>query len=234
MKTVRIVAWILPLAVITLGCERTRTGSDRVTSPAPAAPASPVIEARWVWDKGLNDAIQRAATSPLVQRVVEESPFPGARPVWSMAVRAEGRTTGGRKAGVTILPYSVNGDPTHAFFVSLYEHEGEEIAEPAELIVGRAPTHAETGFTPIRSGDGVLYVKTGAPYAAGAAGMIRLSPERRNWAKFFQCWAERAPQYCSSFASIADEIAPHVPHAMAIGCGVGVAIAGLECLFGSR
>jgi hypothetical protein len=233
MKTVRFVAWVLPLAVIALGCERSQ-GPDRVVDPAPEASAPEVLEARWVWEKGLNDALQSAAVSPLVQRAVMESPHPGAKPVWSMAVRAEGQVTGGKKVGVTILPYSVGSDPTHALFVSLYEHDGQQIAEPAELIAGRKPTDAETGFEPIWQGDRYVYVKTGAPYAIGAAGPYRLSPERRNWAKFFQCFAQRAPQYCASGASMAREMAPNYPHAAAVGCGVGVAYAGVECFFGAR
>lgn len=232
MRNVRFIAWILPLAVVALGCER-QQAADRITTPTPAAPAPQVLEAHWLWDKELNDALQNAASSPLVARVVAESPFPGAKPVWSKAVRAEGRLTGDKKAGFTILPYSVNNDPTHAFFVSLYEHDGEQIAEPAELILGRRPTTTETGFQPIQLGDKTAYVKTGVPYVIGAAGIQQLSPARRNWAKFFQCFAERAPQRCASFGAIAMEIAPGYPHAAAIGCGVGVAVAGLECLFGT-
>ena len=231
MKTVRFAAFVLPLAMLVMGCERHQGSS--VTDPAPARSAPEVIEARWVWDKGLNDALQSAAVSPLVQKAIAESPFPGATPAWSKAVRAEGRVAGGRKVGVTILPYAVENDPTHAFFVSLNERDGEQIAEPAELIVGRRPTSAETGFEPVWQGNRYVYVKTGNPYAVGPSGAYRLSPERVKWAKFFQCFAQRAPQYCGSGAAIGTEIAPTYPYAAAIGCGVGVAIAGLECLFGS-
>lgn len=234
MKTVRFVAWILPLTVVALGCERQQPGPDRVVDPVPSVSAPEVLEGHWVWDKSLDDALQSAASSPLVRQVVAASPVPGAKPVWSKAVRAEGRVTGDREVGFTILPYSVNDDPTHAFFVSLYEHEGMEIAEPSELIVGRKPTSAETGFGPVSQGSETFYVKTGVPYAIGASGVYQLSPQRRNWTKFFTCFAERAPQYCASFGSVGRETAPNYPYSFAIGCGVGVAVAGLECLFGSR
>ena len=234
MKTVRFVAWILPLAVVVLGCERQQTVPDRIVDPAPSASASEVLEGHWVWDKSLNDALRSAAVSPLVQQVVATSPFPGAKPVWSKAVRAEGRVSGDRTVGFTILPYSVSDDPTHAFFISLYEHEGVEIAEPSELIAGRKPTSAETGFEPVWQGNETIYVKTGVPHAIGASGPYQLSPHRRNWSKFFTCFAERAPQYCSSFGAVGRDMAPSYPYSFAIGCGVGVAVAGLECLFGSR
>ena len=234
MKVVRVIAWVLPLAVIALGCEREPSGSGRIADPVPSVEAPELLDARWIWDKGLQDALLGAAASPLVQKAVSESPHPGAKPVWSLAVRAEGRVSDGKTVGVTILPYSVGSDPTHALFVSLYEHEGVEVAEPAELILGRRPTESETGFVPIWQGDRYAYVKTGTPYAIGASGPYRLSAERRNWAKFFQCFTERAPQYCGSGASIANEIAPNFPRAAAIGCGVGVALAGVECFFTAR
>lgn len=232
MKTVRFVAFVLPLALFALGCER-HQGSTRVTDPAPSVAAPRVLEAHWVWDKGLTDALQSAAVSPLVRRAIAESPYPGAKPVWDKAVRAEGRVTGDLEVGVTILPYSVENDPTHAFFVSLYERDGEQVAEPAELIVGRRPTVAETGFEPVWQGDRYAYVKTGAPYVVTSSGTIRLSPERRNWQKFFKCFAEKGPEYCATGAALGQQIAPAYAYSGAIGCGVGVGLAALECLFGS-
>lgn len=232
MYTVRIAAWILPLAVLALGCERQQTGSDRVTGPA--SPSVHVTGARWVWDKDLDLAVRAAAASPLVQRTLAESPHTGAPPLWSKAVRAEGRVSDGSDVTVTILPFAVGDDPTRAMFLSVIERNGEEWVEPSELIVGRKPGAGETGFEAIPQGDEVVWVKTGAAYVSGASGPYRMSGERIRWAKFFHCFMERAPGYCATGAEIGGVLAPQVPAARAIGCGAGLAVAAGECALTSR
>ena len=233
MKTVRFVAWILPLAIVVLGCERRQAGSDRVTSPI-TTPAVHVTGARWVWDKDLDLAVRAAATSPLVQRTLAESPHPGASPLWSKAVRAEGRVSDGSDLSVTILPFAVGDDPTHAMFLSVIERNGEKRVEPSELIVGRRPGPGETGFEPMPQGDETIWVKTGDAYVTGEAGPYRLSGERIKWGKFFQCFMQRAPGYCATGAELGGQLAPQYPQSRAIGCGLGLAVAAGECALTSR
>jgi hypothetical protein len=98
-----------------------------------------------------------------------------------------------------------------------------------ELIVGRAPTSLETGFVPIDLGGKVAWVKGVSAYAAGAGGKASLSPVKRKWAKFIECVLETALGGCAAGSSFADEIAPGVPRARAIGCGIGAAVAVLGC-----
>ena len=233
MKTVRFAVWIVPLAVIASGCER-QQGPDRIADPTPAVATPEVVEARWVWDKDLDTAVRNAAVSPLVNRTLAESPHPAAAPIWSRAVRAEGHVRGGSKVSVTILPFSVRDDPTHALFLSVIQQDGQERVEASELIVGRRPTADETGFEAIPQENEVVYVKNGSGYVTAASGPSGMSPVRIRWARFFQCFMDRAPGYCATGAEIGGIIAPSVPQARAVGCGAGLAVAAGECALTSR
>jgi hypothetical protein len=106
--------------------------------------------------------------------------------------------------------------------------------ETSELIVGRKPAADETGFEAIPQGEEVAWVKTAGAFALGPSGPYRLSGERILWAKFFQCFMQRAPGYCSAGAEIGGMLAPTVPQARAVGCGVGLAVAAGECALTSR
>jgi hypothetical protein len=225
MKHVRRIAIVLPLVVLALGCERK---GGRVAGPEP--PRSPeVTEARWVWGDELGTAIQMAVASPLVSRAIEEAPNPRVTARWDLAVRSVSTMSDGSRVIVTMLPYIVDQDPTHALFISYLEAGGRQLAEPSELILGREPTVLETGFRPVSIGDRIGWLKTGFQYKATASGIIRLSPEKRDWVKFADCFFDRAPQYCSAGAQIASAVAPAAPYASAVGCGVGVAAAAGAC-----
>jgi hypothetical protein len=233
MNAIRIAAWVVPLALIALGCER-QQGPDRIADPTPAVSTPSVSEARWVWDKDLDLAVRSAAVSPLVRRTLAESPHPAASPLWRHAVRAEGVVSDGSKVSVTILPYAPTDDPTHALFLSVIHQNGQERVESSELIVGRRPKADETGFEAITQGSEVLWVKNGSGYVVGSAGMSPTSPERVRWARFFSCFMDRAPGYCATGAEIGGIVAPGVPQARAVGCGAGLAVAAGECALTSR
>ncbi len=229
MKLVRCFA-IIPLLVLAVtGCERSR--STRVVDPPPEQQPA-VVEAHWVTEKeGLASAVRLAAASPLVRRAFITSPHPRLTPMHRVAVRAVATLDDGSGVGVTILPYMVDEDSTHAAFISLIDSKGTQVAEFAELIFGREPTSLETGFHSVLIENQIAWVKSGDSFLATVAadGSFLLSPERRNWVKFAQCFFERAPAACSAGADIAGTVAPNVPYARAVGCAAGTAIAAGAC-----
>jgi hypothetical protein len=230
MKLVRCFAIIPLLALAVTGCERSR--STRVVDPPPD-PEPAVVEAHWVTEKeGLASAVRLAAASPLVRRAFITSPHPRLTAMHRYAIRAVATMEDGAGVGVTILPYMVDEDSTHAALISLIDGKGVQVAEFAELIFGREPTSLEMGFISVRIEDQIAWVKSGHSFLAtadGADGVVQLSPERRNWVKFAQCFFERAPGACSAGADIAGTIAPNVPYARAVGCAAGTAIAAGAC-----
>ena len=180
------------------------------------------------------DALERevrsAAASPLVQHALVSSDHPRLTPVHHLAVRAVGRLADGSPVGVTILPYVVDGDVTHATFISLIDGGAAKVADVGELIVGREPTPLETGFLPVNLGSRIGWVKGVSAYRAAPGGEAsRLSPAKWKWAKFVQCFFEEAPGACAAGKSIGETVAPGVPRAGAIGCGIGVAGAAVGC-----
>jgi hypothetical protein len=227
MKFVRCFAIVLPIVLAAAGCERRE--STRIVDPPPE-PRPEVVEAHWVTDKdALDGAVRDAAASPLVQLAVRSSTHPRLTPLHHLAVRAVGRLNSGMRVGVTILPYMVDNDSTHATFVSLIEGDGARIADVGELIVGRAPTSLETDFRPVDLGGKIGWMKGVSAYAGSGDGKLQRSPEKRRWAKFIECVLEGAFAACSAGADLADDIAPGVPRARAIGCGIGVAGLVLGC-----
>jgi len=231
MKVLRCIAIVLLLVMAAAGCGRKE--STRVVAPQPPSQEIQVVEAHWVFERdALASAIELAASSPLVRRAVVETPSPRLTPVYGYAVRAEGTVSGGVQVGATILPYIVDGDSTHAVFISLLERDGKQQAEASELILGREPTSLETGFTPLRIGDRIGWVKGGNSYVAGADGP-RLSPQKFKWMKFATCLMGAAGQACSTGADIGRTVAPGVPYAAAVGCAVGVALVAAGCAAGS-
>ena len=225
MSHIRWIASILLLAALAVGCERKE---GRVTAPAP--PEKPeTVEAHWVWDQELEAAVQGAAASPLVQRAIAEVPNPRLTPRWDLAVRAIGTMSDGSHVGVTILPYVVDQDLTHALFISYLEGDGRRLAEPSELILGREPTSLETGFQAIRIGDRVGWIKGGQVYKWGAASGIQPVVEKPKWTNFVDCLMQGAEQGCATGAAIAQSVAPGVPRASAIGCAAGVAVVAVGC-----
>ncbi len=227
MKLIRCTAVVLPLFFVLWGCERRE--SAPISAPQPAQRPE-ILEARWVMEKGALDAeVRAAAASPLVQRALNDSRNPRLTPYYSLAVKAIGSVSDGSKVGATILPHIVDGDQTHAAFVSLLNRDGYQVADYAELILGRDPTSLELGFEPIQLGDRIAWIKGGPSYFVGADGLPSRSPEKRKWTKFIECVLEEAPIGCAVGASLADEIAPGVPRARAIGCGIGAAAATVGC-----
>ena len=228
MKVLRCIAVVLPLVMVAAGCGRRE--SSRVVAPPPASQEPQIVEAHWVFERdALDGAVQLAAASPLIRRAIAGVPHPRLTPVYGYAVRAEGKTSGGSQIGATILPYIVDGDSTHAVFISLLERDGKQQAEAGELILGREPTSLETGFVPMRIGDGIGFFKGGNSYVAGADGLPRLSPQRFKWMKFVQCFLGGAGAACSTGADIGRAIAPGVPYSSAIGCGIGVGLLAAGC-----
>ena len=225
MKVVRLVSVALPLALAAAGCEQRQTRVADVEAPRPVE----IVEPHWVTGPALDVAVQEAAAQPLVERVIAENIDPRLTPMWHLAVKAEGRLLDGRAVGVTILPYLVDGDSTHARFVSYIDDGMGPYAEPSDLILGRAPTFLETGFVPVDLGGRTGYVKSGATYKLASGGVILRATEKTKWAKFAECFFNTAPTYCSAGSTLAQEVAPGVPRAAAVGCGIGIAAAALSC-----
>jgi len=113
MNVVRLVSLALPLALAATGCEQKSAHVADVAAPR----APEVIEAHWVTGPDLDRAVQEAAAMPLVKRAIAENVDPRLTPMWNRAVKSEGRLLDGRKVSVTILPYMVDQDPTHARFI---------------------------------------------------------------------------------------------------------------------
>src|SRR5262249_53258948 len=151
---------VVPLALAASGCEQKSAHVADVAAPRPPE----VLEAHWVSGPELDRDVQDAATMPLVRRAIAENVDPRLTPMWDRAVRAEGRLLDGRKVAVTILPYMVDQDPTHARFISYIDDGMTPYAEPSDLIKGREPTSLETGYAAVDLGGAIGYVKVGAHY----------------------------------------------------------------------
>ncbi len=232
MKVLRCIAIVLPIVMAAAGCGRKE--STRVVAPLPSSQEPQIIEAHWVMERdALEGAIQLAASSPLVRRAVVGAGSVRLTPVFRYAVRAEGTEKGGARIGATILPYILDGDSTHAVFISLLERDGKQVVEAQELILGREPTALETEFSPLRIGDRIGWVKNGSSYSLGVDGLPQLAPEKFNWVKFITCFLGGAEDACNTGASIGQTFAPGYPQAAAIGCGVGVALLAVACAAGA-
>ena len=230
MNVVRLVSLALPLALAASGCEQKSAKVADIAAPR----APEVIEAHWVTGPDLDRAVQEAAAMPLVRRAIAENVDPRLTPMWNRAVRSEGKLLDGRRVSVTILPYMVDQDPTHARFISYIEDGMAPYAEPSDLIKGREPTSLETDYFPVDLGGVIGYVKVGAHYKLAASGAILRGDARINWTKFIKCFMDTAPGFCATGGAIADEIAPTVPWGRAAGCGGGLALAALSCAIQSN
>jgi hypothetical protein len=232
MKVLRCIAIVLPIVMVAAGCGRKE--STRVVAPPPSGQDPQIVEARWVMERdALTGAIQLAASSPLVRRAIVGAGNVRLTPVFRYAVRAEGIEKGGARIGATVLPYVLDGDSTHAVFISLLERDGKQLAQASEVILGREPTALEAGFVPVRLGDRIGWVKDGSSYAFGADGVAQLSPEKFNWVKFVTCFMGGAADACSNGSSVGQGLAPGYPYAAQIGCGVGVALLAVACAAGA-
>src|SRR4030095_10146914 len=98
MKVVRLVSFVLPLAIAVSGCEHKSARVADVEAPRPPE----VLEGHWVTGPQLDRAGTEAAAMPLVKRAIAENVDPRLTPMWDRAVRAEGRLLDGRKVAVTI------------------------------------------------------------------------------------------------------------------------------------
>jgi hypothetical protein len=228
MKSIRLVAIVLPLALLGFGCAREEPG--RIVAPDPPSPPS-VLEGTWERDPtALAGAVRSAQASPLVQAAITDAPFPDLTPMPQVAVRALGRMSDGALTAFTILPYMVGRDSTHALFVTLADYGDRRLVDVGELILGRAPTTLEIGFEQILVLGRVGWYRGGPTY--GADGMKR-APERFRSEKFSKCLFENADKGCQAGSAVAQAIAPSAPAAVAIGCGVGVAIVAIGCAVGA-
>jgi len=232
MRVVRFIAMVLPIVIAAAGCSK--EDEKRVSAPEPPDAAVPeVLEAQWITDpRALGSAVQAAAGNPLVQRAVVEAPHPRLTPMPEYALRAVGSAADGSRVGVTMLPYMVDQDSTHAVFISLLERDGRQLAEFSELIFGRAPTSLETGFSSIMIGNRVGWFRGGSTYLVGSDGSTKLSSGRFNWEKWTKCFMENAPAGCTAGRDIADDIAPGIPSAGVIGCSAGTVIVAIGCAIG--
>jgi hypothetical protein len=232
----------LLLAVVTGACSRET--EKRITAPVPSEPV--VTGMRWVWEPAsLAAEVRRAGSNPLVQRALAEAGVTGMRARHDLAIRAIGVGPDGAPVGFTLLPYAIPDDPTRAVFISSAEGLSTEAVEIVEMIAGREPRANEIGFEPVLFAGRLVYIHTKDSYVPAPpdppapsdpwypkqpARRGAESPVRRSFTKLFGCLAERMPQGCAAGASIADEIAPGVPKAAAIGCGVGAAIGAGSCV----
>jgi hypothetical protein len=219
-------AAVLPLLLLATSCSREE---KRVVAPEPPLDPPHVATGRWIWEPdGLAGAVREARSNPVVQRALATATVTGLTPRNDLAVRAVGVDSRGLPVGLTILPFSVGHDSSHAAFISVAEGSGRQGAEFAEMIVGREPRPDEVGFTRMTWGDRLVWVRTGDAYEL-APGMAHPAPMKRNWAKLFTCLAERMPIGCAAGADIADDFAPGNPRAAAVGCAIGAAAGGLSC-----
>jgi hypothetical protein len=224
------IAVVLPLVLAAGACSRKEPA--RVVAPEPRVEGSPAIaEAHWVWDKdALAVAVNRAAASPLVQRALSEAPKSALSYLPQYAVHVAGTTTDGSRASATVLPYMDSPDSTRAMFVSVLEQDGVQLAEQAELILGRDPLPIETGFVPTVIGTTPVWVKSGPTYALAAGGFVLGSPGRISKKKFLECFAALGQEFCDRGADLGRAIAPEFPAAAAIGCNIGTATAAITCV----
>ncbi len=220
-------AAVIPLLLVATSCSR----GDEKRVVAPNLPVDPphVVSGRWIWEPAaLAGAVREARANPLVQRALTTSNVAGLRPRSDLAVRAVGEDSRGVAVGLTILPFSVGNDSTHAAFISVAEASGLQAAEFAEMIVGRDPYPSEVGFEATTWGNQIAWIRTGEAYAL-APHIGHLAPARIQWGKLFGCLAERMPAGCSMGAEMGREIAPNFPQAAAIGCAIGAAGGALTC-----
>lgn len=226
--TLGLAAAVLPLLVLTSACSR----ESKRNAVAPMLRDRPsVTGARWVWEpSALASAVRAAGSSPLVQRALSEAPIPAARvhARHDLAIRAIGDATDGGAVGLTILPYEVRDDPTHAAFVSVAEGYGAQVVEFAEMILGRDPMPDEIGFHQVVWNGKVAWIRSSEGFVATSES-ARPSPAKRQWTKLFDCLATRMPTGCAAGAAIANELVPGEPRATAIGCGIGAAAGAASC-----
>jgi hypothetical protein len=224
MKSFRLVAAALPLALLALSCARDE--SHRITAPDVPSRSS-VQEASWVRDPAaLAGAVRAVQASPLVQAAITEVPFPDLTPMPQFAVRAVGRMSDGTLTAFTILPFVVGRDSTHALFVTLADYGGRPLVVGGELILGRAPTSLETGFEQLLVLGRVGWYRSGPTYGPDG---VKRAPERFRPEKFTQCFMQWADKACQAGSAAGQALAPQVPAIAAIGCGLGVAAAAIGC-----
>lgn len=224
------IAAVLPLITLTSACSR--QGERRVVAPERPSDSPVITGARWVWEPtALASAVQTAGRSPLVLSALRQAAVPvgGLRPRFDLAIRAVGDAEG-NPLSLTILPYAVDGDPTHAAFISVAQGFGIEGAELAEMIVGREPRADELGYHTASWLGRVVWIRTADP-VVGVYGLpAGRAPMKRTWTKLFDCFVQRMPVGCAAGAAIAEEIVPGEPRAGAIGCGIGAALGGVACV----
>jgi hypothetical protein len=232
MKTIGIIAAILPLALVVGACAK-RDGANTLAPDPPGARDEIVVrDAAWVTDRdAVHQAAAAAARQPLVQAAIAEYGADRLREMPQHHIRAVGATTTGMPVEFTMLSFMADGDETHGVFITQGSAGGESVTQRAEMIFGRDPRPDEPGFAPYSVQGSLVWIRDdGAVRPGGVSG----APERVDYIKFLSCMISNAPSACDAGATIASTIAPAVPQARAIGCGVGVAVAAIGCLAGSR
>ncbi len=229
MKSIRVLVVLAAAALAAGACSR--EGNRRVAAPEAPRDPSGGIEAHWVEGADLARAVSLASGSPLVARALISVSEPGLRFERAYAIRATGATAGGLRCGVTLLPYAHADDPTIATFIALMDRAGAPAVQAFDLIVGREPTWLEAGFATVDlPGGGRGWIRERDDATGTAAGAGNAAPERLNARRWATCFFGLAPGWCDAGARIAKEVAPMVPWATAVGCGVGVAAAAIACI----
>ncbi|HSQ59453.1 MAG TPA: hypothetical protein VLT84_03320 [Acidobacteriota bacterium] len=232
MKTITIVAAVLPLAIAVAACAKREAANTLAPEPPGARDGLVIGEGAWVTDRdALSAAAASASRRPLVQAAIAEYGADRLREMPEYHVRAVGTTTTGLPVEFTLLSFMADGDETHGVFVTQGTAAGEEVTQRGELIVGRDPRPDEPGYVPLSIQGRLVWIRDeGSVRPGGIAG----APEQLDKIKFLSCLIANAPGACDAGATIAATIAPGYPQARAVGCGVGVAVAALSCLAGSR
>jgi hypothetical protein len=236
MKAAHVVAVISIIGLAAAGCSR--QAEKRVaTATPPEGPqdALRVVEARWAGGAELSRAVWLASNDPLVARTISAVADPRLRLERAYAIRAAGVTASGLRCAVTLLPYGRAEDPTWATFAALMERGAARSVQSFDLIVGREPTVLEPGFSAVELATGRRgWIREHGALAPDGQGGPNPAPERFNLTRWGSCFFALAPGWCDAGSKIAQEAAPGVPWAGAVGCGAGVAAAAVACVAGAN
>ena len=179
----------------------------------------------------MSRAVWLASSHPLVARTISAIADRRLRLEPTYAIRAAGATAGGLRSAVTLLPYGRAEDPTWATFVALMERDGVTRVQSFDLIVGREPTMLEPGFSAVELAGGARgWIREHDVLLPDTRSVPGRAPERFSILRWGSCFFGLAPGWCGAGAKIAQEAAPGVPWAGAVGCGAGLAAAAVACI----
>jgi hypothetical protein len=236
MKVAHVLAVIFVSGLVAAGCSRQAERRVATATP-PEGPwdALRVVEARWAGGAELSRAVWLASNDPLVARTISAVADRRLRLEPAYAIRAAGVTASGLRCAVTLLPYGRADDPTCATFVARMERGAATTVQSFDLIVGREPTALEPGFSAVELASGRRgWIREHGDLAHDGQGGSNPAPERFNLTRWGSCFFALGPAWCGAGAKIAQEAAPGVPWAGAVGCGAGVAAAAVACVAGAN